>query len=245
MSTYETNIPNPGLYAQADNVATTAYQNALAQIGQKRTGILSNYGYTANFDPSTGSMSNLAVDPNNPYGQLQQLFRTQAGEDQTTREGNAARGIHGGLANQGLADNAYNHGAQDQTMGQNFLTSIQGLAADQQTASQNKDSALYNAQLQQTQLAIQQQAYNPANYDGLIAALTKAMGGSGGSDSGSSGGTDTSAAAGYNQNPQAKVADQVVANYTPQQLAAAAKVGLTPTALKQMAQSTANKQLRY
>lgn len=198
---YTTNVPGAGLYAQADNAATTAYQNAIAQIGQKRQGLLTNYGYKADFSPTTGAMSNLTVDQGNSTGQLQQMLRGNAAQDYATRDANASRGIHGGLAEQGLSENSYQHAVGAQALGQGFLQGVQGFANDQQQAGQTKNDTLYQAQLQQAQLAIQNQQFNPANYSGLQmpdynapdwnTLLQQYMGdGSGGS--GTSGGSKTS-----------------------------------------------------
>src|SRR6478609_6672725 len=94
----------PGVPDDTQLAAKTAYNNALVKLNGQRQGTLRSYGYNANFDPTTGKMSGLSVDPNNPYGQLQGTLRNQSMEDDNARYGMQDRGLHGGLANQATTD---------------------------------------------------------------------------------------------------------------------------------------------
>lgn len=168
---YDTTIPGSALQAQANLAATTAYQNALAQINQRRTGLLRSYGYQGTIDPNSGTVTNLKVDPLNPYGAYQQLLHSSASASQQARDTAEGRGLHGGLANQLARQVQYEHGAASSQLGQALTDALSGFQEEQLGAAQARDAALYQAQLDAARQAMldlaTQGALYPADYSGL------------------------------------------------------------------------------
>lgn len=154
-------------YAQAANAAKLAYQQAITKVGSNRQSLLRQYGYTAEIDPNTGSYSNLRVDPNNQYGDLQQMLRNQAQQDQQAEFGAEERGLHGGLANQGASDLRYAHGAESSQFGTNLIGSMSDLDQQSLGAKQSYDDTLYNAQLDAARQALAAQMFDQADFSGL------------------------------------------------------------------------------
>lgn len=170
MSVYETNAPGAvgaDGYANASLAANTAYKNTLARINQKRSGTLRQFGYLGDVDPTTGTIANLRVDPNNAYGGLQSMLRTQAGDFQNAHFAAEDRGLHGGLAHKADSELKYQAGAQSAQLGQDLTGAIGGYQDDQNQAAYTRDQALYQAQLDQTRAAIEAQAFNQGDYSGV------------------------------------------------------------------------------
>lgn len=170
MSVYDTNVPGAfgaGGYADASLAANTAYKNALARINQKRSGTLRQYGYQGDIDPTTGVLQNVRVDANNPYGGLQSMLRQHAHDFQQADYAAEERGLHGGLAHKQYSDLAHDHGAQSAQFGQGFVDAFGQLQDDQNSAAYDRDKAMYDAELEQARLAIEQQAFDPGDYTGL------------------------------------------------------------------------------
>ena len=155
----------PGAYdiAGADALALKAYQNALAQVNQGRTATLQQYGYLGDINPTTGELTNLRVDPHNPYGAYQQMLK---GGDQAKLAAEYAaqgRGLgSGGLAAQGITAAHQQFGADSAQMGQNIMNSLEGLQQTQTDAQQTYNDALWQAQQQATAQAIAAGAFDTA-----------------------------------------------------------------------------------
>lgn len=160
MSTYETNIPGAAGYASSSLLATNAYSNALARLNQKRMGSLRTHGYAADINPENGTIANLHVDANNPYGQYQQMLRGHADTAQAAQEQAQARGLHGGLANQLESDARYGFGGDAAAFGSQFQGELAGYQDEQTGAAYDRDNALWQAQHQAELEAIAAGAYN-------------------------------------------------------------------------------------
>lgn len=170
MSTYDTNIPGAvgtNGYANQALAANTAYKNTLAQINQKRMASLRQAGYLGDVDPTSGVLSNIRVDPNNPYGGLQSMFRGQAGDFRNAQWAAEDRGLRGGLAHKADSELAYQHGAQAAQFGSDFANTLGGFQQDQNQAAYTRDSSLADAEWQAAQEAILNQNFNPGDYTGI------------------------------------------------------------------------------
>lgn len=169
MSTYATPTPGVAQYGQAALLAKTAYQQALARLNQKRQGTLRQFGYQGDIDPETGTVKNVRTDGNNPYGLFQMNNRTQArGLDQAAWNAQErGLGTGGGLAAQMQNDLRFQYGAQDAQMGQDLVGSLAEYQDAQTSAAQQRDAALYQAELEAARMAIQAEQWNPADYAGL------------------------------------------------------------------------------
>lgn len=163
-NTYGTNIPNSPQYTQAALLAKTAYQNALARINQRRGSLLRQYGYTGEFDPTTGVLKGMKVDAHNPYGLYQQMLRSNAIAGDQGRENLADRGIavNSGLGGQ-MEDNLkWDFGRDSSQLGQSLNDAITGFQDEQTQAKFDMDSALYEAQLAAARDAIDSGNFDPA-----------------------------------------------------------------------------------
>lgn len=141
-------IPGATTYAQAALAAKTAYQKALAGINNQRTSALQQYGYLADIDPTSGTVTNMRVDPNNPYGLFQEMLSQHASAQQQAKAAAAARGLgHGGLAAQGITADHQSFGADSSQLGQNLMAQLEGFQEQQGQAQDTMNDALYQAQL--------------------------------------------------------------------------------------------------
>lgn len=172
---YSTPIPNVARYGQAGLLAKTAYQNTLARINRSRSQTLRQYGYLGDVNPQTGVMQNVRVDPHNPYGNLQTMFRNHALQDQEAQFAAQERGLRGGLANKAYTQLKYAHGAESAQLGTGLTDQVADFQDAQTQAKYEFDRALYEAQLEAARNAISNGDYNPANTGG---------GGDGGGDGG-------------------------------------------------------------
>lgn len=163
---YTTQIPGAASYAQADLLAKTAYQNALTRLNNQRMDTLRQYGYTANIDPTNGVLANMKVDPGNMYGQYQQLLGNAADQAQQAQEANAARGLVGGLANQGITAAHRAFGGASAQLGQNLNATLTDYQDQQLQAKWQYDQALWMAEQQAMLDAINSGNFNPADYGG-------------------------------------------------------------------------------
>lgn len=161
---YDAPIPGAAAQGQAELAAKTAYQQALAKLNGNRMNTLRQFGYTANIDPTSGTITGLTVDPHNPYGTYQQTLRSAAQAGDAARDDAISRGISGGLARQAEDQAHYDFGA---ATGQ-LATDLQGQLVDfqgqQDDAKSAMDSALYEAQLTGARDAIDQGNFDPADY---------------------------------------------------------------------------------
>lgn len=169
MSAYASPIPGASIYAGASLLAKTAYQKSLARINQQRGTTIRNAGFTSKIDPETGMVSGLAVDPNNKYGQFQQLNRNQAQQDESVRWQAQDRGLGtgGGLAAQMRNNVRYDFGKQDSDFATGLQQTLSGYTDQQTQAAQDRNSALYQAELAAAQAAQQNGDWSPTDYTGV------------------------------------------------------------------------------
>lgn len=193
------NLPIPGAdqYASAAVLANNAYDKALAQINQNRMNTLTNYGYTGTVDPTSGAVTNVRIDPNSIYGTAQTLFHNQAVDDRNAQFAAQDRGLFGGLAHQAASELHYQHGGERSALGQNLLDQLSGFDTQQQSASESKNNALWQAQ-QAALDAEMQSEYNQSIQDLLNQILSGSGGGGGG---GGGGGAVTNPIAAMPGNP--------------------------------------------
>ncbi len=166
MSAYETNIPGSSVYAGAALLAKTAYQKSLARLNQQRGQTIRQAGFKADIDPETGMVKGLGVDQTNMYGDFQQLNRQQAMQDESAMWGAQERGLGtgGGLAAQLRNRTRYGFGAQDAAFGTALQGALSGYTDQQVQAGQERDAALYQAQLAATREAQQNEMWSPTDY---------------------------------------------------------------------------------
>jgi hypothetical protein len=163
-----------GDYATAAATANAAYSNALASINNQRQQALQSFGYTGTIDPTTGQLTNMQVDPNNPYGQYQQMLGQGAADQQAVQAGAEARGLGsvlgprgGGLAAQSLSNAKLAFGGQSAGLGENLMGTLGGLTEQQNQAQDTMNNALWQAELASAQNAIANQDFNPADFTGI------------------------------------------------------------------------------
>lgn len=169
MSTYDTPIPGVAQYGQAALTAKTAYQNALTRLNQQRSQTLRSYGFQGDINAATGVVQNVHTDPNNPYGQFQQLNAQQADAEQAAMFGAQERGLGtgGGLAAQIRNKVHSTFGGQDAALGQGLIDQLGQYQDQQNQAATSRDSALYQSELAAAQQAIQGGDFNPGDYSGI------------------------------------------------------------------------------
>lgn len=163
-----------GDYASAAALAGNAYQNALAQINSQRQSALQQYGYQGTIDPATGTLTNMQVDPHNPYGQYQQMLATGADNLAGVQASDMARGLGavsgdrgGGLAAQGLTAAQKAFGADSANLGQSLMGTLGDLQGQQTSAQDTMNNALWQAELDAAQNAIQNQQFDTADMSGI------------------------------------------------------------------------------
>ena len=163
-----------GDYASAAALAGNAYQNALAQINSQRQSALQQYGYQGTIDPTTGTLTNMQVDPNNPYGQYQQMLAAGASNLSGVQASDMARGLGavsgdrgGGLAAQGLTAAHQAFGADSANLGQSLMSTLGDLQGQQTNAQDTMNNALWQAELDAAQNAIQNQQFDTADMSGV------------------------------------------------------------------------------
>lgn len=163
-----------GDYATAAATANAAYQQALASINNQRQQALQSFGYTGQIDPTTGQLTDMRVDPNNPFGQYQQMLSQGADDQRAVLANSMARGLGsvtgargGGLAAQDLTNAKLAFGANSASLGQNLMNTLSGLTDQQSQAQTDENNALWNAELASAQNAIANQDFNPANFSGI------------------------------------------------------------------------------
>lgn len=160
------NSPIPGVsgYEGADALAMNAYNNALARINQQRMSTLQQFGYTGQIDPTTGTITGIAVNPNNPYGNLQMMLRNAALQAQSDQQAAQERGLRGGLANQAISADKFDFGNQSQQLGTDLENQLSDLQGQQSDAAYTRDSALWNAEQQAAEGAINNGQYDTPSY---------------------------------------------------------------------------------
>jgi hypothetical protein len=161
---YTTPIPGVGNYGQTALGAKTAYDTALRKINDRRSQTLRQSGYLGDIDANTGVLSNMRVDPYNQYGGLQQMLRGQAQAAQGAHFDAQERGLHGGLAHKAESQLQYDAGQQSAQFGQGLTDQFGGLQDEQNQAAYDRDSALWQAEQQAAQTAIDNGDFTPANF---------------------------------------------------------------------------------
>lgn len=158
-------IPDAGVYGAESAAALNAYNNAIAQATATRNTLYHQ----------SGLLNSGQVDPNNPFGQYQQLLSQQAAQYMADQENAAGRGLRGGLAHKAESADRVNSGFQNFR----FQRGVNQIASNY--ASQ-KQQAL------STRQAAEAQAYNDALNTALQNMLARLQAGqydySSGGDSG-------------------------------------------------------------
>lgn len=161
-------IPGGDIYGWRKLDAEKAYQQAIAMLGQRRSGILQQYGYAADFDPETGQARNVRIDPTSQYGAVQQMLRGQAQQYEAVDDESRARGLGGvGLGAQAMSEARWRGGLQTANLGRGLVGDLSDLAGGQMAAKQSRDAAIWQAEWEAAQAAIQDQAFTPADTSGL------------------------------------------------------------------------------
>lgn len=137
----------------------------MARYQQQRSSTLTKYGY--NRDAS----GNLSVDPNNEYGGYQQMLRGEAQQGEGLQRTQAASGwdTGSGYLGQQREDLAHAQGGEQAALGTALTGELTGIDQGEQEAAFNRDSALYDNQLQAARDAAAANAFNPADYSGVTA----------------------------------------------------------------------------
>lgn len=152
--TYSTPIPGVAQYSQLIALAQNYYKQSVANLNLQRGNLLQQYGYTGTIDPATGLIKNIGVDAHNPYGLYQQTLKGAGQQMDQYNQGMAARGIHGGLANQGQDALKYGFGQATNTLAQNLQQSLLGLQTQQIQDQYQEQNSIVQAQLQALNQAI-------------------------------------------------------------------------------------------
>jgi hypothetical protein len=145
-------IPHAGIYLQQQAQAEQAYQNALVDIEHRRSASIRDYGFL----PGGG------VDPNNNYGQIQNLWRNQAAAANQQELGLMSHGLRGGLANQAISNRKLAEGGQNLDLQNHYNTDMYNLAQERTQAEQTHSNDLLAAQQAAAQDAQQNEDYTPA-----------------------------------------------------------------------------------
>lgn len=157
------NIPLTGVYKEQQAQAQQAYNDALASINQKQGETMRTYGYTGDFDPLTGAVTNQQFDASNPYGLIQQSMNQFNTGDRQLKEDAYARGLSGesGLGSQdrGLLQDAF--AGQQVEMGRGYLSQLQGVNQDRMSAKSQLAESMLQAQMNSINASIQNQLYTP------------------------------------------------------------------------------------
>ncbi len=144
-------IPDAGVYGQETNAANEAYQIAVTNALASRNALYNQFGLT-----TTGQ-----VDPNNPYGQYQQMLSQEASQLTADQSNAAGRNLGiGGLANQQVSADQNQQAFQNNA----FQNQVSGNEANYQQALSNalqgKNSATAQAYNDALNTALQNMIYN-------------------------------------------------------------------------------------
>lgn len=220
--------------------AQDAYNKALIRFNSQRQGLLQQYGYGGNIDPTSGMLTNLHVDTSNVHGGLQQLLHNQATEDQNAQYAAQDRGLVGGLANQGASELHYEHGAQSSGLANQLLGNLNDINNGQLDAKSALDQALWQLTHSATTDAISTGDYNPADLTGTDGGGDGGGGGAGAGGNARAVGTPSQIA---RASMAAKVAAQKAHESAPAVALAARSAGMNAAyhlATRAAAKKTAN-----
>jgi hypothetical protein len=141
---YDAPPPDEPNVLAANKLAHTAWQNAHDRIAQQRGDTYQQYGYMVNPD---GSVS---VDPNNPFGKIQQLYRGQADEMDHMEHNQYGRGFahSSGEIGQNLEDVQYGENLAKTNLGNSMQGTLDNLTYADTTNDFNQDNSKFlNQQL--------------------------------------------------------------------------------------------------
>lgn len=168
---YNTPIPGVAQYSQLIALAQNYYKQSVAQLNLQRSNLLQQYGYQGKIDPATGLISHLQIDAHNPYGAIQQFYKSAGQASEAERYSNAARNLHGGLANQGTTALKYGFGKGSTSLVNNLQDALLGIQSQQNQAKFTEQNSIVQSQLQALQQAISMllsgQNIDPANLAGI------------------------------------------------------------------------------
>lgn len=155
-------IPGVGLYGEQMALAEKAYEAALADITRRRNSLLQQLGMRPIMDKN-GSIKSLVVDPKNPYGEYQQLRKSEATDLQATENDSLSRGLEAdeGLGGQPVSQLRYTQHVGDLNFTRNAMSNLGGLAREQQQALDQKNMTIMQAQEAALQAAMAAGAYGP------------------------------------------------------------------------------------
>jgi hypothetical protein len=155
-------IPGVGLYGEQMALAEKAYEQALADIQRRRTALLQQLGMKPIMG-SNGTIKSLVVDPKNPYGEYQQLRKSEATDLTATENDSLARGLSPdeGLGGQPISSLRYTQHVGDLNFTRNAMSNLGSLAREQQQAHDQKNMSIMQAQEAALQAAIAAGAYGP------------------------------------------------------------------------------------
>lgn len=178
-------IPGAAVIAQAEAAGLAQYKKALAQFNQQRQNTMTQYGYVGDTSQDTGVVSNMRVDPTNPYGIYQSLRHNNAMQYTQLRDQAFDRGLGGkGLGAQGVAEARFGWGSADAAMAQALQQTLSGFDRGQQDAYSQYQNLLWQMELERIrELSQNMPAYYP--------------GGGGGGDGGGDGGSGAGVVPGF------------------------------------------------
>lgn len=85
-------LPLPGVYKEKQLAAEQAYQQALADLGSQQQGLFNQYGFQGQVGDN-GAINGLQINPNQQFGLVQQLLRSQAGSRSDLKNQLSGRGL--------------------------------------------------------------------------------------------------------------------------------------------------------
>ena len=142
-------IPGAAVIAQAEAAGLAQYKKALAQFNQQRQNTMTQYGYVGDTNQDTGVVSNMRVDPTNPYGIYQSLRHNNAMQYASLRDQAFDRGLGGkGLGAQGVAEARFGWGSADAAMAQALQQTLSGFDRGQQDAYSQYQNLLWQMELE-------------------------------------------------------------------------------------------------
>lgn len=173
-------IPNASVYLDAQNQAELAYEQAQAQLLKQRNALYHSYGL----------LDNGSVDPNNPYGQYQQMLGAEGAALDADRSDAVGRGLGGGpgLANQASAQTKYQNAVQNAAFQNQVNSAEANYENGLQQALQARNAAMLEAERQAALDAILNGLFNPPG----------TAGGDGGNGDDNAGGNGANAPGGGN-----------------------------------------------
>jgi hypothetical protein len=136
--------PGAGIYLQKQNEAELAYQQAMAELMQKKNTAYHEYGLNAQG----------AVDPYSQFGRYQSLLSRHESDLSAASENAQQRGLGtAGLGMQGERALRYQQGAEDLALQQDITGIASGYASGSQAALLARNQAMLDAQLQALAIA--------------------------------------------------------------------------------------------